>query len=87
MSPKSQGRHNRLSPGLKDEQKAHIRAVFFEEIAPKLAKLQARVGTISCGFAGQQYRKWTIQFNSRGSDFTILDFEYDEDAEGIDLDL
>ena len=72
---------------LGDEEKDHIRTVFFEDIAPKLMKLHARTGTISCEFAGNQYRKWTIHFNSRGSGFEIVGFEYDEDAEGIDLDL
>jgi hypothetical protein len=72
---------------LNDEEKGHIRTVFFEDIAPKLKKLHARIGAISCEFAGNQYRKWTIQFDSRGSDFEILGFEYDEDAGSLDLDL
>jgi len=72
---------------LKDEEKDHIRAVFLDDIAPKLKKLHARTGTISCDFAGDPYRKWLIQFKSRGSHFEILSFEYDEDAGSIDLDL
>ena len=56
-------------------------------IVPKLAKLQARTGILSCQFAGDRYRNWTIQFKETGSGFEILDFEYDEDAEGMDLDL
>jgi hypothetical protein len=72
---------------LTDEEKDHIRAVFFDDIAPKLTKLHARIGRISCEFAGNQYRKWVIQFKSRGSGFEILSFEYDEAAGSIDLDL
>ncbi len=72
---------------LSDEDKDHIRGVFLEEIVPKLARLHARVGAISCEFAGTQYQKWMIHFNSRGSDFQILDFAYDEEGCAIDLDL
>jgi len=87
MNLESEDRSREINLELKDEEKDHIRAVFFDEIAPKLTKLHARIGTISCEFAGNQYRKWIIQFNSRGSDFKILSFEYDEDAGSIDLDL
>jgi hypothetical protein len=72
---------------LDEEEKGHIREVFFEQIVPKLTRLHARKGTIGCGFAGIRYRKWTIQFDSRRSGFEILGFEYDEDAGGVDLDL
>jgi hypothetical protein len=87
MKLKRKDFNNGMKIELQDEEKDHIRAVFGGDIAPKLTKLHARTGTISCEFAGNQYRKWTIHFNSRGSDFEILSFEYDEDAEGIDLDL
>jgi hypothetical protein len=87
MKPNREDLSHGMKPELSDEEEDHIRSVFHEEIAPKLIRLQARTGTISCAFAGHQYRNWTIRFNSRGSDFEILDFEYDEDAEGIDLDL
>lgn len=76
-----------MMPELKDEEKDHIRMVFFTDVAPKLAKLHARIGTIGCEFAGAQYRDWMLQFNSRGSDFEILSFDYDEDAGSLDLDL
>ena len=33
------------------------------------------------------YKDWSIQFKSAGSDFDIVEFEYDENGEGIDLDL
>ena len=74
-------------PELTDEDQGHIREIFHDVVAPKLAKLDARLGTISCGFAGEPYRNWTIQFESVGSDFDIVEFEYDEDADTIDLDL
>ncbi len=76
-----------MNPELNDDEKDYIRTLFSEEITPKLKKLHARTGTISCEFAGNQYQKWMIHFNSKGSDFEILRFEYDEKAESIDLDL
>jgi hypothetical protein len=87
MSLESEDHSGGTNFELDDEEKGHIRAAFLEEIVPKLTRLHARKGTISCEFAGNQYRKWTIQFTSRGSGFEILSFEYDEDAESIDLDL
>jgi hypothetical protein len=72
---------------LTDEDKDHIRGVFREDIVPRLVKLHARRGNIGCDFAGPEYRKWVIQFTSRGEDFEIVDFEYDEDGVGMDLDL
>ena len=79
--------HGDLNIELSDEGKSHIRRVFLEEIVPRLSKLHARMGTISCEFADPAYKNWIIHFRSRGSDFEIVDFEYDEDAESIDLDL
>jgi hypothetical protein len=87
MSLESDDQRGRTNFELDDEEKGYIRAAFFEEVAPKLRRLHARKGSISCEFAGIQYRKWTIQFDSKGSDFGILSFEYDEDAGSIDLDL
>ena len=72
---------------LDDDDKSHITDIFFEEIVPKLRKLDARLGNVNCDFAGEGYRDWTIRFRSVGSDFEIVDFEYDEDGEGMDLDL
>lgn len=72
---------------LRDEDLHHTRAAFHERLVPKLIKLDARIGTLSCEFAGKQYKNWTIQFRSVGSDFEIVDFEYDEGAGNIDLDL
>jgi hypothetical protein len=87
MSLESEDQSGGTKFELDDEEKGHIRAVFLEEMAPKLTRLHARKGRISCEFAGTQYRKWIIEFNSKGSGFEILGFEYDEDAGGIDLDL
>lgn len=76
-----------LNKDLTDEEKSEIQQLFSEEIVPKLKKLDARLGTISCEFAGPQYANWMIQFRSRGEGFEIVDFEYDEMAAGIELDL
>jgi hypothetical protein len=72
---------------LSDEDQGHIRTVFHEEVVPKLMKLGARLGSLSCEFAGAQFNNWTIQFKSVGDDFEIVDFEYDEEGAGIDLDV
>ena len=77
----------RLETALSDEDKNHIRELFSEEIAPKLNRLHARIGAIGCEFAGPEYQHWLIRFRSRGSDFEIVDFEYDEHASDLDLDL
>jgi hypothetical protein len=80
---------NRHSPDpeLSDEERDHLRELFFLEVAPKLVRLQARTGMVSCEFGGEEYRKWQIRFQSRGSGFEIVDFEYEEDGAGLDLDL
>ena len=74
-------------PELDDDDRTHIIEVFDEEVVPKLKKLEARTGTLSCDFAGEAYENWTILFRSAGSDFEIVEFEYDEEASGLDLDL
>jgi hypothetical protein len=76
-----------MKNGLSDEEKSEIQELFIEAIVPKLKKLDARLGTISCEFAGPQYANWMIQFRSRGDEFEIVDFEYDEKGAGIDLDV
>jgi hypothetical protein len=76
-----------LNPELSDEDKDHIRAIFSEEMVPRLTKLQARTGALGCEFADPRYKNWTLHFRSRGRDFDIIDFEYDEDADSIDLNL
>lgn len=72
---------------LDDEDKVTISEVFFQAVVPKLRRLHARLGTLSCAFAGEEYSCWCIEFRSVGADFEIVDFEYDEDGAGLDLDL
>jgi hypothetical protein len=76
-----------LDQELRDEDKDAIRDIFLKHIVPKLARLHARNGVLSCEFAGPQYKNWQIRFRSVGSDFDIVDFEYDEEGDGIELDL
>ena len=79
--------HQRKSApdALHGEDRVHIAEVFENEVVPRLRRFQARVGILSCGFAGEQYRNWVIHFRSAGSGFSIVEFEYDEDAAEIDL--
>jgi hypothetical protein len=71
---------------LEDEDKAFIIEIFFEEIVKKLKRMDARIGTLNCDFAGDQYKNWNIHFKSKGPGFEIVDFEYDEDSYGFSLD-
>lgn len=72
---------------LSDEDRDYIRETFHKDIVPKLKKSHARLGMLNCDFAGEVYKYWNIQFKSVGSDYDIVDFEYDEEGCGIDLDL
>jgi hypothetical protein len=72
---------------LSDEDRDLIREAFHEDVVPKLKKSHARLGMLNCDFAGEQYQHWNIRFKSVGSDFDIVEFEYDEEGSGIDLDL
>ena len=72
---------------LGEDYKDYIRDLFYREIVPKLIKLHARNGIVGCEFAGSRFSRWQIQFKSTGKDFDIVDFEYDEEGCGIDLDL
>lgn len=72
---------------LTDEDKGYIMDLFYEQIVPKLVRLDARTGVVGCDFAGPRYTHWQIHFRSRGNDFDIVDFEYDEEGCGLDLDL
>jgi hypothetical protein len=74
-------------PELSDEEIDHLRELFSREVVPKLTRLHARTGMVSCEFGGEEYRKWQIRFQSRGSGFEIVDFEYEEEGAGLDLDL
>lgn len=70
---------------LDDDDKLHIMEVFHEDVVPRLMRMGARIGKISCEFAGEHYKNWVIEFSSTPSGFKIVDFEYDEEARGIDL--
>ena len=84
---KSQEEHFNSAPELDEEDQDLIREVFHDEVVPKLVKLSARLGTLSCGFAGKDFEHWTIEFRSIGDGFEIVSFEYDEEADSLDLDL
>ena len=71
---------------LDDDARFHIEQVFHDTIAPVLRMRQARIGALSCEFAGARYTHWVIRFESVGSGFVIRDYHYDEDACGIDLE-
>jgi hypothetical protein len=66
--------------------KSHITEIFFDDIVPKLNRIDARIGTLNCDFAGDQYKNWNITFKSKGQGFEIIDFEYDADSYGFCLD-
>lgn len=72
---------------LGDDDIRHIREIFFRDVVPKLGKAQARLGTLSCEFAGEKYKHWNLTFRSKGSGFEIEEFEYDEGTRPLDLDL
>jgi hypothetical protein len=75
-----------LKSELDDEDKVYITEVFFEKIVTKLQRMDARIGTLNCDFAGDQYKNWNIQFKSKGPSFEIVDFEYDKDSYSFSLD-
>ena len=70
---------------LSGEDRAHIAAIFEDEMVPKLNLMHARIGNINCSFAGEQYKHWNLQFRSSKSGFEVVDFEYDEDSRELDL--
>jgi len=72
---------------LSEEERACIADQFYEEIVPKLKKMHARIGTLSCAFAGEAFETWMILFREAGEGFDIVDFEYDPDARSLNLDL
>lgn len=78
--------HTDLQHELDDDDKAFITKIFFEEIVAKLKRMDARIGTLNCDFAGKGYGNWNIHFKSRGTGFEIVDFEYDEDSFGFNLE-
>lgn len=75
------------TPRLSPEDEAHIQALFQEHLVPKLKRLGARVGVLSCDFAGKGWRNWALRFASSGTEFHIVEIEYDPDASPLELDL
>ncbi len=75
-----------LQHELDDDDKAFITEIFFEEVVKKLIRMDARIGTLNCDFAGDQYKIWNIYIKSKGTGFEIVDFEYDEDSYRFRLD-
>ena len=78
---------NDLQYELDDDDKFRITVMFHESVISKLLKLHARLGTINCDFAGDQYKNWNLHFKSVGSEFAIVDFEYDDESSSFSLDL
>ena len=76
---------NRLKLDIDENDKSFIIEVFNEKMVPKLRFLNARIGTLNCDFAGEQFGNWIIHFRSIGDDFRIVDFEYDDETAGLDL--
>jgi hypothetical protein len=72
---------------LTDDDLGRIRETFYKEVVPKLQSLDARLGNINCSFAGDKYRNWVLTFRSSGSEFEIVEIEYDPEADTFDLDL
>jgi hypothetical protein len=70
---------------LTENEKFEIMTAFSEKVAPKLKKLNARIGALNCEFAGPQYGNWLIHFRETRADFEITEFEYDEDSRDLDL--
>ncbi|MFC1884131.1 hypothetical protein ACFL2O_05115 [Thermodesulfobacteriota bacterium] len=77
---------NRPKLNISENDKSIITEVFMEKMVPKLQFLSARIGTLNCEFAGKQYGNWIIHFRSTGNDFRIVDFEYDDETAGLDMD-
>ncbi|MCG6881256.1 MAG: hypothetical protein LJE96_19195 [Deltaproteobacteria bacterium] len=74
-----------VKKALDDDDRSHIIEIFQGEIADRLMRMDARVGNISCEFAGPQYRNWVVQFKSSRWGLEIVDFEYDENTRSFDL--
>lgn len=79
------GKGSKIAPSLSEEDKLLIHEIFDTEVVPRLKKLGARKGTISCGFAGKRFEPWNIIFASTGDGFQVLGFEYDERAREIEF--
>ena len=81
------GKENKIHPKdvLDENDRLLITEIFYDDIEPRLIKMQARIGTLNCEFAGEQYKNWVMEFRSNRSGFEIVGFEYDENSRGFDL--
>jgi hypothetical protein len=70
---------------LHEDDKLHITEIFHDDVEPRLMRMHARTGNISCEFAGEQYKNWVIEFKSTRYGFEIVDFEYDENSRSFEL--
>ncbi|RLB13043.1 MAG: hypothetical protein DRG82_16395 [Deltaproteobacteria bacterium] len=70
---------------LTEDDKFEIMTAFSENVVPKLKKLNARIGTLNCAFAGPRFKNWLVHFREKRSDFEITEFEYDENSRDMDL--
>lgn len=68
---------------LTDDDRMHIAAIFHEEMVPRLTLMDARNGNLNCAFAGPEYINWVVRFRSAGSEFEIVEFEYDETSRSV----
>jgi len=78
--------HTGLQHELDDDDKAYITEIFFDKVVTELNRMDARIGTLNCDFAGSRYKNWNIHFKSKGPGFEIIDFEYDEDSYSFSLE-
>ncbi len=74
-----------LNHSLSDNDRMHILQVFEEEMVPLLKRMDAKIGNLNCGFAGENYGSWVIEFRSSRSGFDIVGFEYDEHSRMVTL--
>ena len=81
------GKENSIHPKdvLGEDDRMHITEVFYDTVETRLMKMQARIGTINCAFAGENYKNWVIEFRSIRSGFEIVGFEYDENSRSFNL--
>ena len=80
--------HQSLTPAqLSGHEEMYLREAFIKEMVPKLKAYHARTGTISCGFAGEQYENWMIFFRSAHDDYDIVKFEYYKAGSNMSFDL
>ena len=84
MNPR-EGTLTQAKDTLDDDDKTYITEIFFDDIVPRLRKMHARIGTINCDFAGEQYKDWIIHFRSTRLGFDIIDFEYDKESRSYKL--